>query len=102
MLRSPEILLDQALQVSFPAEIWSLACAVFSIMGQQPLLHSWFPSNDSILQEHFDALGYLPKEWWVSWANRSQYFDDQLRSVNGVPRHPLEDGLELSIQEPRT
>jgi serine/threonine protein kinase len=101
VLRSPEMLLDPTSQVSFPAEIWSLACAVFTIMGQRPLFESWFPSKDRILEEHVDALGSLPEAWWVSWANRNQYFDDQLRRVDGSPRRLLKDRLEYSIQEPR-
>jgi hypothetical protein len=73
MLRSPEILLEPTTQVSFPAEIWSLACAVFSLMGQEHLFGSWFPSKDRILAEHVDALGYLPQKWWESWTDRTQY-----------------------------
>jgi hypothetical protein len=60
MLRSPEILLESTAQVSFPVEVWSLACAVFSLMGQEHLFGSWFPSKDRILAEHIDALGCLP------------------------------------------
>ncbi|KAF1842087.1 kinase-like protein [Cucurbitaria berberidis CBS 394.84] len=80
VLRSPEILLEPTAQVSFPAEIWSLACAVFAIIGQRPLFETWFPT---------------------SWANRKQCFDDQLRRLDGSPRRLLEDRLEDSIQEPR-
>ena len=101
MLRFPGILLEPTSHVSFPAEIWSLACAVFAIMGQRSLFEIWFPSEYRILKEHVDTLGYLPKEWWASWANRNQYFDDQLRKVDGSSRRLLEDRLEDSIQEPR-
>ncbi|KAF2124670.1 kinase-like protein [Dothidotthia symphoricarpi CBS 119687] len=101
ILRSPEILLEPMSQVSFPAEIWSLACAVFAIMGQRPLFDTWFPSRDRILEEHVDTLGCLPKEWWASWSNRNESFDDQLQRVDGSPRRLLEDRLENSTQEPR-
>lgn len=83
VLRSPEMFLEPASQVSFQAEIWSLACAVFGIMGQRPLFETWFPSADRILEEHVDTLGYFPEEWWVSWANRNQCFDDQLQKLYG-------------------
>jgi serine/threonine protein kinase len=103
MLRSPEILLESTAQVSFPAEIWSLACAVFSLMGQEHLFGSWFPSKDRILAEHVDALGHLPQKWWESWTDRIQYFNssDQLHRVDGSPRRLLEDRVEYAIQEPR-
>ncbi|KAF2446083.1 kinase-like protein [Karstenula rhodostoma CBS 690.94] len=103
MLRPPEIILQPTsnVSVSFPAEIWSLACAVFAIMGQRPLFETWFPNKDRILEEHVDALGYLPEEWWTNWAHRHQCFNDQLERVDGSPRRLLEDRLEDSIQEPR-
>lgn len=101
ILRSPEILLEPTSRVSFPAEIWSLACAVFAIMGQRPLFDTWFPSKDRILEEQVDTLGCLPEELWASWTDRNQSFDDQLRRVDGYPRRLLEDRLKSSIQEPR-
>jgi serine/threonine protein kinase len=101
ILRSPELLLEPTSPVSFPAEIWSLACAVFAIMGQRLLFDGFYPNKDDILQEHVDALGYLPEEWWASWANRHKSFDDQLQKVNGSPRQLLEDRLEYSIQKAR-
>jgi serine/threonine protein kinase len=102
ILRSPELFMEPTSRVSFPAEIWSLACAVFAIMGQRPLFDTWFPSKDKILEEHVDTLGHLPREWWASWINRHQNFDEQLRRVDGTPRRLLHDRFVYSIQEPRT
>jgi serine/threonine protein kinase len=99
--RAPEILLDPTAHVSFLAEIWSLACALFAIMGQRHLFETWLPTRDQIIEEHVDMLGHLPGEWQTSWAIHSQCFDDQLRRVDGEPRRPLEDRFEYSIQEPR-
>jgi serine/threonine protein kinase len=99
--RAPEILLDPKAHVSFPAEIWSLACALFAIMGQRHLFETWLPTRDQIIEEHVDMLGYLTEEWRTSWAIHRQCFDDQLRRVDGEPRRSLEDRFEYSIQEPR-
>jgi serine/threonine protein kinase len=101
ILRSPELLLNQTSPVSFAAEIWSLACAVFAIMGEQSLFDYWNLNEDRVLQEYVDTLGYLPEEWWAGWANRHKYFDNQLQRVDGHPRRLLNDRLEDSIQEPR-
>ncbi|KAH7091304.1 kinase-like domain-containing protein [Paraphoma chrysanthemicola] len=101
VLRPPEILLEQTSQVSFASEIWSLACAIFAIMGQRPLFETWFPDATRILEEHVDTLGRLPREWWPIWADRHQYFNDQLQRIDGSPRRSLEDWLEDFIQEPR-
>lgn len=101
MLQSPEILLEPTSHVSFSAEIWSLACALFAIMGQRPLFESWFPDEVRILEEHVDTLGRLPAKWWTDWTSHDQCFDDQLRRIDGSPRRLLENRLESSIQEPR-
>jgi serine/threonine protein kinase len=99
--RSPEMLVDPKSPVSFPAEIWSLASAIFAIMGQRPIFESWFPEEDEVLAEHVDTLGRLPEEWWAGWANRKNYFNDQLQTPHGQPRRLLEERLEYSMQEPR-
>jgi serine/threonine protein kinase len=101
ILRSPELLLEPVSRSSFSAEIWSLACVVFAIMGQRPLFETWFPSKDRILEEHVDALGCFPKEWWTGWVNRNQSFDDQVRRLDATPRQLLADRFEASIQQPR-
>lgn len=100
-LRSPEILLDLKSPVTFSAEIWSLACVVFAIMGQRPLFDTWFPTRDRVLGEHVDTLGDSPTELWESWVNRHEYFDHKLQRVDGEPRRLLEHRLEYSVQEPR-
>lgn len=98
ILRPPEILLNRTSQVSFPAEMWSLAGQLFAIMGQRPLFETWFPSEDRILEEHVDTLGVLPKEWWANWANRSQFFDGQLRRVDESRRRLLKDRLKMQFR----
>ncbi|KAG9206227.1 hypothetical protein G6514_004950 [Epicoccum nigrum] len=100
-LRSPELFMEPEAPISFSAEIWSLACVIFSIMGERTLFDSWFPSKDAILALHIDTLGRLPDEWWVNWENRAKFFDDQNQRINGDSRRSLEDRLEFSIQKPR-
>lgn len=101
VLRPPEMFQGTGALASFPADIWSLACTVFGVMGQHLLFDTLCPSTDRILEEHVDALGRLPEEWWASWENRDKIFDDQAQSVKGNPRWSLEDRLERYIQEPR-
>ncbi|KAI1459874.1 kinase-like domain-containing protein [Annulohypoxylon moriforme] len=40
ILRSPEQFFEPSRPLSFPADIWALACAVFAILGQRPLFNS--------------------------------------------------------------
>ena len=100
-LRSPELFLDPEALVSFPAEIWSLACVIFDIMGAAPMFHTWLQSEDAILADHVDALCRLPDEWWASWENRAKFFDDHDQRVGDDPPRSLEERLEYSIQGPR-
>ena len=100
-LRSPELFLDPEALVSFPSEIWSLACVIFHIMGAGPMFNAWFQSKDAILKDHVNALGRLPDEWWASWENRAKFFDDHAQSVGDDPPQSLEERLEYLIQESR-
>lgn len=56
--------------LSFPSDIWSLACALWEILGQRPLFEAYNPSDDWMIKEHVDALGKLPCDWWQEWAAR--------------------------------
>lgn len=100
VLRSPELLLENS-QVSFASEVWSLACAVFKIMGQELPFDLWFPIKDELFVEQVDALGSPPQKYWQIWSNRSQFFDDDIHRLDGELPRPLEVRLEESIQEPR-
>jgi serine/threonine protein kinase len=101
ILRPPELFFLPTVPLSFPADIWSLACAIFAILGQRPLFETWFPSDDRIIEEHVDTLGHLPPDWWTRWANRSESFNEQLERTDGAPRRPWAARFEYSIQEPR-
>ena len=101
VLRPPEMFQGTGALASFPADIWSLACTVFGVMGQCLLFDTWLPNEDTVLAEHVDALGRLPEEWWASWKNRAKFFDDQAQSVKGDSHWSLEFRLERMIQEPR-
>ncbi|KAF2136517.1 uncharacterized protein K452DRAFT_237370 [Aplosporella prunicola CBS 121167] len=101
ILRAPELFLEPSLPLSFPTDIWALACVVFSVFGQRPLFESWFPSQDEVLQEQIDMLGQLPPGWWASWKTRGNFFDERLERVDGEPRRPWAERFEYSIQVPR-
>lgn len=62
--------------LSFSADIWSLACTVYSIMGARPLFEGFAPTADWMTKEHVTVLGKLPPEWWDRWDTRSRWFDE--------------------------
>ena len=51
------ILHERGMPLSFPADIWALACTIFAILGQRPLFKTWFPSDDQVIDEQVDTLG---------------------------------------------
>ncbi len=88
---------------SFPSDIWSLACAIWSLLCQRPLFQTFFPIDDEITCEQVDALGILPPEWWQRWKARGKYFNN-----DGTPLEQrkedawsLDKCFERSTQEPR-
>jgi hypothetical protein len=59
--------------LGFPADIWSLACLIWEVLGRRPLLESWFATDDQVLADEVDLLGRLPPEWWTQWDARSEF-----------------------------
>ncbi|KAI9660685.1 MAG: hypothetical protein M1821_010037 [Bathelium mastoideum] len=101
ILRPPELFFNSSSPLSFPADIWALACTIFAILGQRPLFDTWFPSIDTIIEEQVDTLGRLPPDWWTSWKDRAKIFDENLTRIDGAPRRCWEERFEFAIQKPR-
>ncbi|KAL6709389.1 hypothetical protein ACN47E_001796 [Coniothyrium glycines] len=101
ILRSPELLLDMNAPVSFSSEIWSLACAIFHVMGARPLFDAWASSEYYVVREQVALLGALPEHLWDLWENREMLDSERVQSLNEVKPRSLEDHLEHSVQIPR-
>jgi serine/threonine protein kinase len=88
--------------VSFPSDIWSLGCAIWSVVAQGDLFTVWGSHNDLIC-DHTEALGRLPLEWWERWEGRSEFFDEhgKWKGDDDEPPVSLADRLEEWIQKPR-
>lgn len=59
-----------------PADVWSLACSLYDIMGERPLFEGFMPDADAIIAEMVSALGKLPEPWWGTWKGRDLYFEE--------------------------
>lgn len=87
--------------LSFPADIWTLACTIWTIIGQRPLFEGLNPSADWMTKEHVDVLCKLPPEWWERWDAQLKWFNEEgVRDRGGVAR-PWAERFEDSVQEPR-
>ncbi|OQE11651.1 hypothetical protein PENVUL_c002G01696 [Penicillium vulpinum] len=43
--------------LSFPSDIWTLACAIWEIAGQRPLFEAFFPTADRVTADQVEVLG---------------------------------------------
>jgi serine/threonine-protein kinase SRPK3 len=64
-------------QIGKAADVWSLACTVYEILGQHSLFQrSYFFDRDSIISEMVNTLGMLPRQWWEQWEARGEFFNE--------------------------
>lgn len=97
----PEVRFLPQTPLSFPADIWSLGCTIWSIIGAKPLFEGFAPTSDWITMEHVTVLGKLPPEWWEKWDARSKWFnEDGTRNHEGLGK-PWTERFEKFVQEPR-
>ncbi|KZF19149.1 kinase domain protein [Xylona heveae TC161] len=103
-LRPPETFFSPQTPLSFAADIWTLACTIWTITGQRTLFEDYFMSTDSMIGEYVDVLGQLPSGWWHGWDARARWFNDEGERDPESPNHivnTFSERFEYSIQEPR-
>ncbi|KAF3490905.1 CMGC/SRPK protein kinase [Arthroderma uncinatum] len=62
--------------LSFPGDIWTLACTIWDVFGSSPPFEAFPATLDDVVTEHVEMLGKLPDRWWRKWENRSNWFDE--------------------------
>lgn len=101
--RPPEARFEPYKPLSFPSDIWSLACSLWNIIGQASLFDNMFATEDSITCGQVDSLGMLPREWWDIWDGRHTKFTEDGKPINREqdPHQSWRDRFERDMQEPR-
>ena len=100
--RAPEAKFEARSPLSYPSDIWSLATAIWEIIGMKAIFSSDFVPEDEILAQHVDVLGPMPSEWWQRWDGRSQFFDEDgcpTESYRENKWPPLEESFEIGVQK---
>jgi serine/threonine protein kinase len=97
----PEARFEPEQGLSFPADIWSLACSIWIILGQRPLFEDILATPDDITAGQVDTLGNLPTRWWKIWEARHEYFDESGTPNQGRQVRSWDDRFETHIQLPR-
>ncbi|KAL9099993.1 MAG: hypothetical protein Q9163_004574 [Psora crenata] len=100
--RPPEALFEPK-SLSFPSDIWSLGCLLWSVLGQRPLFEIWIWDEDDLIADQVCTLGILPAEWWSQWEARNKWFTEDITPLNpdNVNYRSLEDRFDRYIQQPR-
>jgi serine/threonine protein kinase len=101
VIRPPEARFEPNRPLSFPSDIWTLACTIWSIITQRPLFEGFLATEDDITCEQVDTLGVLPTEWWRKWEARHDKFSEDGMPLNRNPFRSWADRFEDSVQQPR-
>lgn len=87
--------------VPSPADVWTLGCTLYEILGERPLFEGFMPDKDDIIAEMIRCLGLLPQHWWMAWQARDEFFleDGSWRTDMTRNRDSKSRSLLLRIQE---
>jgi serine/threonine protein kinase len=98
--RPPEARFEPQAPLSYSADIWSLATAIWDILGMKAIFSSEFATADEMVAQQIDVLGAMPLSWWKRWEERSQFFDDDGRPKEGrYVWTSIDKAFEEGVQE---
>lgn len=100
----PEAHLDSSSAISFPHDIWSLACTFFEVVSyyEFPLFGAFWNTPDCLIRSHTRTLKEkMPTDWWSRWKSRSEYFNEDGKPLKGQRVDKIEDLFEEYVQEMR-
>lgn len=98
----PEAYFEPDEALSFPSDMWTLACAIWSILTPRALFDATLATAHDIALQQVDKVGPLPFDWWNRWEERHEYFNEA-----GPPREgrhiyaPLARSFETDVQKYR-
>lgn len=100
--RPPEAIFEPDTPLSSSADIWSLATAIWDIIGMQALFSSAFYSEKQVMCQIVDILGRLPDAWDKNWNDREEFFAHDGQPKQGRHGWPgIEQAFRNRVQKYR-
>ncbi|KGO75295.1 hypothetical protein PITC_001080 [Penicillium italicum] len=100
--RAPEATFEPEAPLSYPSDIWSLATAIWDIVGMQSIFSTDSWEEDDVLSQHIDVLGPMPSDWWQRWEGKLKFFDESGHSTEYHKKnkwYPLDQSFETQVQK---
>ncbi|KAB8254664.1 kinase-like domain-containing protein [Aspergillus pseudonomiae] len=103
LVRPPEARFRPNESLTFPSDIWTLACTIWDIIAQRSPFEGFLTNEDDMTRQQIGLLGPLPAEWWRKWEAGRVEFTKRGEPI-GRPKsvnQSWEDHFETSVQRPR-
>ncbi|KAJ3485394.1 hypothetical protein NLG97_g6827 [Lecanicillium saksenae] len=94
--RPPKAHFEPNAPLSFSSDVWSLATAIWDIVGMQALFSSALYTEAEVICQITDCLGPFPSDWYNNWNDRSRCFGDEGKPSKG--RH-VWPGIQGALSE---
>ncbi|KLJ06353.1 hypothetical protein EMPG_10241 [Blastomyces silverae] len=94
--RPPEAQFEPQAALSYSADIWSLATAIWEIIGMKAIFSTDWVTEDEMVSQHNDVLGPMPLDWWDRWEAQDQFFDKNRHPIEGREVWP---SIDLAFEE---
>jgi hypothetical protein len=97
--RPPEAHFEPHSPLTFSADIWSLATAIWDILGMQALFSSAFCTDEEVLCQMVDTLGPMPIDWLRRWEGGMEFFNEEGEPIASRHNWPkIEQAFEERVQ----
>ncbi|KAK2772910.1 hypothetical protein FQN52_004811 [Onygenales sp. PD_12] len=98
----PEVRFEPDAPLTLSSDIWSLATAIWEIIGMKAIFSTDWVTGDEMTAQHIDELGPMPLSWWDRWEKRGEFFDENVRPIEGRDVWPpLDQAFEDFVQVSR-